>query len=63
MIAIITALAPAILSILSFVLDRMGVSVKTKLAFLNMVESMGQEGLISVKLHKSYEDQRQRLMQ
>jgi hypothetical protein len=61
MIAILTAFAPFILSILGFGLQKIGASAETKRRFLAMVEGMGQDGLISVNLHKSYEEQRKRL--
>jgi hypothetical protein len=61
MMAIFAAAMPAILAILGFILDRISASIATKKAFLQMVEGLGKEGLVSVKLHQSYEEQRRRL--
>ena len=61
MIALLGAFAPAILSVLGFFLDRAAASAQTKKAFFNMVETMGREGLIAVKVTLSYQAQREQL--
>ena len=61
MISLLSAFAPAILSVLGFFLDRAAASNATKKAFFNMVETMGREGLVSVKLTTSYVEQRKQL--
>ena len=61
MMALITALIPVILTVIGFILDRAKVSIETKKAFLKMVEGMGKDGVVSVRLHESYREQRKRL--
>ena len=61
MIALLGAFAPALLSVLGFFLDKAAASAQTKKAFFNMVETMGREGLVSVKLTLSYQEQRKQL--
>ncbi len=62
MIALLSAFAPSILSILGFFLDKASADARTKKAFLDMVEGMGREGIVSVKLTMSYDKQREQLL-
>lgn len=63
MFGFLTAMAPFLISIFGFVLERASASIETKKAFLRLVENMAKDGFVSAKLQKSYEEQRKQLDQ
>lgn len=63
MIALLTGFAPFILALGTFWLERIQASNETKKNFFKFVEGLGKDGVLSVSLTLSYEEQRRKLEQ